>query len=101
MPSVVARDVGRSLLRIHGTGRINTWPDSSWYPFIRTSGCIAQRENTYNGVEFTDQRILLDTLMLAQGLEPKFENETRIKGLLYFIEINDQAKAVSVSDLGL
>lgn len=101
MPSVVARDVGRSLLRIHGTGRINTWPESTWYPFIRTSGCIAQRENTYNGVEFKDQRILLDTLMVAQGLEPEYDNESRIKGLLYFIEINDQAKAVSVSDLGL
>lgn len=101
MPSVVARDVGRSLLRIHGTGRINTWPDSTWYPFIRTSGCIAQRENTYYGVEFKDQRILLDTLMVAQGLEPEYDNESRLKGLLYFIEINDQAKAVSVSDLGL
>ena len=101
MPSVVARDVGRSLLRIHGTGRINTWPDSSWYPFIRTSGCIAQRENTYNGVEYKDQRILLDTLMVAQGLEPVYANESRIKGLLYFIEVNDQAKAVTVSDLGL
>jgi hypothetical protein len=99
LPASVARDVGRNLLRIHGTGRINSWPDSSWYPFIRTSGCVAQRENTYDGIEYSDQRVILDTLMKAQGLEVNFNNETRIKGLFYIIELNDESRAVTAEDL--
>jgi hypothetical protein len=46
----IARDVGRSLLRIHGTGTKNRNPTSSWYPFYPTVGCIASKENTYDGV---------------------------------------------------
>lgn len=98
-PASVARDVGRSLFRIHGTGKLNMDPTSTWFPFMRTSGCVAQRENTYNGIEYRDQRNLLDTLMKAQGLEVNATNETAIKGLLFIIEINDEDRAVTPADL--
>jgi hypothetical protein len=98
-PAGVARDIGRSLFRVHGTGKLNPDPTSSWYPFMRTSGCVAQRENTYNGIEYRDQRNLLDTLMKAQGLEVNATNETAIKGLLFIIEINDEDRAVTPADL--
>jgi len=98
-PATVARDVGRNLLRIHGTGKRNNNPTSSWFPFMRTSGCIAQRENSYNGIDYRDQRDLLDVLMAAQGLEVNFENEARLKGMLFIIELNDEARAVTREDL--
>lgn len=99
MPSVVARDIGRNSLRIHGTGIINPDPKSPYYPFVRTSGCIAQRENTYEGVTYQDQRELLDTIMLAMDLAPKYENETEIRGVLYLVEINSEKSAVTEKDL--
>lgn len=97
--SVEARNIGRGLFRIHGTGKINETPNSSYFPFIPTSGCIAKRENTYNGVEYKDQRILLDTLMKILNLTPSFENEVQIKGLLYLIDINNKKAPVALSDL--
>ena len=60
---------------------------------------MAQRENTYNGIEYRDQRNLLDTLMKAQGMEVNATNETAIKGLLFIIEINDEDRAVTPADL--
>jgi hypothetical protein len=99
MTSVVARDVGRNLLRIHGTGKLNQNPDSTFYPFMRTSGCVGQRENTYDGVTYRDQRILLDEIMKAMKVTPQFENETLIKGILYVIDIDDQTGAVEDRDL--
>lgn len=94
-----ARDIGRNLLRIHGTGKINPDPTVPYYPFMRTSGCIAQRENTYDGFTFADQRILLDQMMDAMSLEAKFENETAIKGILYLVELDDRDRAVELEDL--
>jgi hypothetical protein len=79
----LARELGRSLLRIHGTGRINKNPFSSFYPFVPTSGCIATNEKT------NAQRSLLDTIMKAQGLVADFENEVKIKAILYVLEFND------------
>ncbi|MCF8058861.1 MAG: hypothetical protein K9K67_06180 [Bacteriovoracaceae bacterium] len=95
----VARDVGRSLLRIHGTGMINTDPASSWYPFYPTSGCIASRENSYDGVKYRDQQDLLNEMMQAAGLRVSYENETMLKGLLYVVDIDSQERAVDISDL--
>ncbi|MFL5784812.1 MAG: hypothetical protein ACJ76H_09400 [Bacteriovoracaceae bacterium] len=92
---VTARDIGRNLLRIHGTGKINPDPDVPYFPFMRTSGCIAQRENTYGDVTFQDQRDLLDAIMKALDLEPKFENEPKIKGILYIVEIDDTDEVVT------
>jgi hypothetical protein len=92
---VVARNIGRNLLRIHGTGKINPDPEVPYFPFMRTSGCIAQRENTYDGVTYKDQRDLLDPIMTAMDYAPAFENEPKIKGLLYIVEIDDTDEIVT------
>ncbi len=96
--SVIARDMGRSLFRIHGTGQ-QAPVGEPYYPFFGTSGCIAQRENTYEGVDYIDQRKLLDRLMLSLGLQPIFENETGIEALLYVINLNGDQRAVTLQDL--
>lgn len=98
-PNVVARNVGRKYFRIHGTGRPTSEPGTPWYPFMRTHGCIAQRENTYDGVEYKDQRLLLDTMMTAMALTPAYANERAIKGLLFMMDLNDEARAVTLADL--
>jgi hypothetical protein len=90
-PSVIARDIGRNLFRIHGTGKINPDPTTPYFPFMRTSGCIAQRENTYDGVTF----------MRAMDLIPSFDNEPKIKGILYLFEIDDTGAPVEKEDLWL
>jgi hypothetical protein len=97
--SPVARDIGRSLFRIHGTGEINTDPNAPFYPFIRTSGCIANKENTYDGITYQDQRILLDSIMTALKLKASYANEVKIKGVLYLVELNEIPRAVSLEDL--
>lgn len=96
---MVARDVGRSLLRIHGTGLINVNPASNWYPFFPTSGCIASRENRYDGQEFIDQRELLDEMMKASGLNPVFANEAKLKGLLYVVDIDSKEAPVTQAEV--
>ncbi|MBI2520631.1 MAG: hypothetical protein HYV97_09440 [Bdellovibrio sp.] len=88
--ATLARDVGRVDLRIHGTGRPSVDSSLPWFPFRKTSGCIAQREAVVNGEEYHDQRVLLDTLMNAMGLNVNFENETQIKGLLYLMEVEGE-----------
>lgn len=98
-PSTVSRDIGRNLLRIHGTGKINTDKNTPYYPFMRTSGCIAQRENTYEGVTYKDQRGLLDSVMKAMDLAATYENETNAKGILYLVEIDDKNAPVTLEDL--
>lgn len=98
-PNVVARNIGRNLLRIHGTGKINTDPETLYYPFMPTSGCIAKRENTYDDVTYQDQRELLDMMMLALDLVPTYENEVEIKGVLYLLEIDNKEAPVTEEDL--
>lgn len=97
--AVVARDVGRNLLRIHGTGLRNNNPSSSYYPFVKTSGCIAQRENTYGSTRYNDQRHLLDKMMEASAFTPAYKNEVHIRGLLYVVEVDGQRKSVEKSDI--
>lgn len=99
--STVARDAGRNLFRIHGTGKINKDPSTPYFPFMRTSGCIAQRENAYGTITYRDQRELLDDIMRAMDLRPSYENEVKVKGILYIVEIDDKASAVSTDDLAL
>ena len=94
-PTIAARDAGRNLFRIHGTGKINNDATVPYYPFMRTSGCIAQRENTYEGVTYNDQRELLDAIMTALDLEPSFENEPKVKGVLYLVEMDDVDEVVT------
>ncbi|MBH48103.1 MAG: hypothetical protein CME71_08025 [Halobacteriovorax sp.] len=91
----VARDVGRDLLRIHGTGRINGDPTSAHYPFRKTSGCVSKREGTYPEATYIDQRKMLDTMMGALDLEPEYSNETNIKGIFTIVDLNDEKAAVS------
>jgi hypothetical protein len=97
--TVTARDGGRNLFRIHGTLKINTDPTVPYFPFMRTSGCIAQRENTYEDVTYSDQRLLLDKIMMALNLAPVYANEPKVKGILYIVEINDTDEAVTEDDL--
>ena len=98
-PAIVSRDVGRNLLRIHGTGKTNHDPSTPYYPFMRTSGCIAQRENTYDGITFKDQRVLLDEVMKAMDLTPNYANEVKVKGIIYIMDLDDESSAVSAHDL--
>lgn len=89
-PSVVGREMGRELLRIHGTGRVNLNPFTSYFPFVPTSGCLATNEANLLGFKrSTDQRLLLDCLMSALNLPVIYENESKIHGLLYVIELDD------------
>lgn len=98
-PTIAARDIGRNLLRIHGTGKINDDSSVPYFPFMRTSGCIAKRENSYNGINYQDQRDLLDTVMKAMDFEPAFQNEPRIKGILYLVDLDDTDESVTEDTL--
>lgn len=98
-PTLMARDIGRNLFRIHGSGKINDDPAATYFPFMQTLGCIAQRENTYNGTTYKDQRALLDTIMINMDLIPMYDNEPSVKGILYVLELNDKNSAVSMNDL--
>lgn len=95
----IARDAGRRYLRIHGTGRVNDEPNLSYYPHIATSGCISTREGKYGGITYKDQRVILDKLMEASQLMPTFTNESKIKGIVYVVNIDSKKKAVKLEDL--
>jgi hypothetical protein len=95
----IARDVGRTSLRIHGTGLRNNTRLLPYYPFVATSGCVAKREGLYDGFEYRDQRQFLDMFMESLGVDINYENEERIKGILYVIEIDDKKRAVVLKDL--
>jgi len=93
--SLVARNLGRSLLRIHGTGRKNHNLFSSFFPLVPTSGCLATNEAKLLGFyKAQDQRLLLDVIMKAQALSPCFENELKIHGLLYVVEFDDNLNSL-------
>ncbi len=96
--AVVARDMGRGLFRIHGTG-VPSMPGTHFYPFVGTSGCVAKRENNYDGVKYVDQRLFLNELMVASGFSPTPENELKIRGLLYVINLDNNHGAVTLEDL--
>ena len=100
-PTVVARDAGRNLFRIHGTGKLNNDPLTPYYPFMRTSGCIAQRENTYPEKTYKDQRELLDNIMTAMDMVPNYQNEVKVKGILYLVDLDDKNAPVLAEDLAL
>lgn len=94
-PCLVGRELGRSLLRIHGTGRINKNPFTPYFPMIPSSGCLTTTERSFMGiVKINDQRLLLDALMLALNLPATFENESKIHGLLYVIEFDGTYQAL-------
>ena len=94
-PCLVGRDLGRSLLRIHGTGRVNKNPFSSYFPMIPSSGCLTTTERSFMGlIKINDQRLLLDALMDSLKLPRTFENESKINGLLYVIEFDGTYQAL-------
>lgn len=95
----IARDIGRSFLRIHGTGNRNTNRNSTFYPHYATSGCISTREMEYDGIDYKDQRLILDTLMSAMQISPIYSNEVKIKGILYVIELDNKKQAVTEDTL--
>jgi hypothetical protein len=95
----VARDKGRSAFRIHGNGFNITGKSKPYYPFMATRGCVAQIEGRFSGKEFFDQRLLLDTLMQAQNLNPEYNNESKIKGVLYVIDIDHQKRPVDYAEI--
>jgi hypothetical protein len=97
----IARDVGRLYLRIHGTGKLNSNPSSTWYPHMPTSGCISTREGRYPHATYRDQRVLLDKLMQASGFLPAYSNETNLTGVLWVMNIDSKRAPVSVKDLEL
>jgi hypothetical protein len=95
----LARNNKRKYLRIHGTGKLNTDTDSSFYPHVPTAGCISTREGKYPMAEYTDQRKILDKIMQAQNLLPSYNNETKIKGILYVMELDNLKKPVTEATL--
>ena len=92
---VIAGELGRSLLRIHGTGLKNKNFLKSYYPFITTSGCVSllETKSTHG------QRELLDKLMEKLNLEPIFENENMIHGTLSVIELNDKKSHIELQEI--
>lgn len=99
MESVFARDIGRKYLRIHGTGKKNQYPQRPYYPFMKTLGCIAQRENTYGKIYFKDQKDLLQKILKEMDLAPIYQNEPLIRGLLYVVNIDDKKAPVTWKDI--
>ena len=94
-PSVVGRELGRSLLRIHGTGVINKNPFNSYYPMVASAGCLTTIEKKTLGLfKIEHQRELLDTLMEALELPNSYENESKIHGLLYVVDFDGTYQAL-------
>lgn len=89
LPSIIARDMGRSLFRIHGTGKKNKNFFSPYFPMIPSSGCLTTTEyNWWEIFKKNEQRDLLDTLMEALDLPKTHENESKIQGLLYVVDFD-------------
>ncbi|MBX2987850.1 MAG: hypothetical protein KF802_08120 [Bdellovibrionaceae bacterium] len=96
---VVARDLGRAHLRVHGVGRVNHDRSKPYYGYFGTSGCMENRENVYDGVTYIDQRHFLDAVMKAMGKTPSFANEPSIRAVLYLVTLDDEKRAVTAQDL--
>lgn len=84
---LLARELGRENLRIHGSGKVNTDPLTFHPELVPSSGCIKVREGTYNGNTYNDQRVLLNTLMKAQGLKVTRSNEVSIMAHLLVFNV--------------
>lgn len=89
--ATLAHILGRSLFRIHGTGRPSFNILSPKFGLATSSGCLVTRE--LKGL-FCDQRRLLDALMEAQGLKVSYENETNIDSLLYVINFDGKLRHI-------
>jgi hypothetical protein len=92
---IIANELGRSLLRIHGTGLKNRNFLKPYYPFVTTSGCVSLLETK----SIHGQRELLDKLMENLELSPVFENEKQIHGTLCVVELDDQKSHVTHEEI--
>lgn len=97
--SVVARNMGRSLFRIHGTGLKNLSKRRKYYPFVATRGCVTKREGKYGSIKYQDQNLLLNQLMKASDLKPVYGNHQKIRALFYIVEIDNKKQPVSMAEL--
>jgi hypothetical protein len=95
----LAKTIGRDYLRIHGTGKFNLDPASLHPTLYPSQGCVKMREGTYGNVTFNDQRLLLDQMMKAQDLKVSVSSETSIRSILVVIDLNQDSRAVSLSDV--
>ena len=99
--SSIAREIGRKWLRIHGTGKKNKSPATTYFPHVPTSGCISTLEGDYGKNKYQDQRLLLDKMMESMQLVPVFTNEADIKGILYVVDLDQKKKKVTLKDLAV
>lgn len=91
----IANTLGRSLFRIHGSGRVNKNPLSSFFPLVPSSGCLTTTERNFLGIwKIDDQRRLLDGLLEASLLDKSFTDELKIHGLLYVINFDGTYQAL-------
>ncbi len=96
--SLLAKTLGRTNLRAHGTGMRNTDPASTHPYLVPSVGCLKLREGSYPERNFDDQRLLLDALMRAQGLPVKATNETQIRATLVIFHVSG-AGAVTLDEI--
>jgi hypothetical protein len=83
--AVIARELGRSHLRIHGAGRKNLKIGTSYFPFVPTSGCLATREGHFGLFKFNDQKKILNQLIQALDLPNEESSEEKISAKLLVI----------------
>ncbi len=96
--TLLAKTLGRSNLRAHGTGVTNTDPSSTHPQLVPSVGCLKLREGSYPERTFDDQRVFLDVLMRAQGLPLKSTNETHIRATLVIFHVSG-AGAVALEEI--
>ena len=94
--SHMACDLGRSLLRIHGSGRLNLNPFSSHFPMVSSSGCLTLTEMNLPLLNLFHQQDFLKAHLWGQGLDQSYENELNIHGLLYVVETNGKYQTLEI-----
>jgi hypothetical protein len=94
--SHVAADLGRSLLRIHGSGRLNKNPFSSHFPLVSSSGCLTLSELNLPFCKIFHQQDFLNAHLWGQGLDQSYENELKIHGLLYVVETSGKYQTLEI-----
>ncbi len=93
--ALVALKLGRSLFRIHGSGRVNKNPFLSYFPLVPSSGCLTLSELNVMGLyKIDDQREFLDSLMKCLDLDISFTNELKIHGHLYVMNFDGSYQAL-------
>ena len=94
--SHLAFELGRSHLRIHGSGRLNLNPFSPHFPMVSSSGCLTLMEFGAFFFNIFHQRDFLNAQLRGQGLDHSYENELKIHGLLYVVETNGKYQTLEI-----